>query len=60
MDTYDSATAELKVNLLGTILTLGTGLQLVCQSTLANNSTLYANVVDYEGPIGLSPPMTYL
>ena len=44
----DSATAELKVDLSGTILASGTDLQLVCQSTPANNSTLYPNVEDYE------------
>ena len=27
----------------------------ICQSTPANSSTLYPNVEDYEGPIGLSP-----
>ena len=45
---------------MGTILTSGTGLQLIYQSTMANNSTLYLNVEDYEGPIGLSPPIAYL
>ena len=52
--------AELKVDLSGTILTSGTGLQLVCQSTPANSSMLYPNVEDYEGPIGLSSPTAYL
>ena len=59
-DSYDSTISELKVDLSRKILTLGTGLQLVFQSTPANSSTLYPNVEDYKGPIGLSPPMVYL
>ena len=50
----------MKVNLSGTILASGTGLRLVCQATLTNSSTLYPNVEDYKGPIGLSPPTAYL
>ena len=54
-DSYDSATAELKIDLSGTILASGTGLQLVRQSTPANSSTLYPNVEDYEGRHHLRP-----
>ena len=50
----------MKVDLSGTILASGTGLRLVCQATPTNNSTLYPNMEDYEGPIGVSPPTAYL
>ena len=58
-DSKDSATAELKVDLSGTILASGTGLHLVCQATPTNSSTLYP-MEDYREPIGLSPPTAYL
>jgi hypothetical protein len=48
------------VDLSGKILALGTGLHLLCQATLANSSMLYPKVLDYKGPIGLSPPTAYL
>ena len=41
------------------LLTLGTGLQLVCQSILACSFTSYPDMGDYEGRIGLSPPTAY-
>ena len=59
-DSQDNTIDELKVDFSGIIFASGTGLQLVCQSTPANSTTLYPNMEDYEGPIGLSPPMAYL
>ena len=59
-DSQDSTIDELKVDFSGIIFASGTGLQLVYQLTTANSSMLYPNVEDYEGPIGLSPPTTYL
>jgi hypothetical protein len=41
------------------LLTSGTGAHLVCQAISACSSTLYPNVGDYKGWIGLSPPATY-
>ena len=41
------------------LLTLGTGYHLVCQAMPAYSSTLYPDVGDYEGRIGLSPPTVY-
>jgi hypothetical protein len=37
------------------LLTLGTGLCLVCQAIPASNSTSYSDVGDFEGWTGLSP-----
>jgi hypothetical protein len=42
------------------LLTLGTGVYLVCQVPLAYGSTPYPNGEDYEGWTGLSPPTAYL
>jgi hypothetical protein len=41
------------------LLTSGTGLYLVCQAPPACSSTLYPNMGDYKGWIGLSPPAAY-
>jgi len=41
------------------LLTSGTGDHLVFQAMPACSSTLYPNVEDYKGQIGLSPPAAY-
>ena len=41
------------------LLTLGTGLYLVCHAPLAYSSTPYSNMGDYKGWTRLSPPTAY-
>ena len=41
------------------LLTSGTRVHLVCQAIPAYGSTPYPNMRDYEGWIGLSPPVAY-
>ena len=41
------------------LLTSGIGLHLVCQVMPAYSSTLYPNMGDYKGRIGLPPPIAY-